>query len=141
MKDSVAAVIGFALATDSTNQLFRFAESTRLLNEGDYEPCIRICQGLIAENDSLADAYYNIGLAYFNQAIQLDKVSQRTRQKRRQIQAFYEQARPYLERYRALAPKEEEKWVPVLYTIYLNLNMGTEFDEIDRIRMKMKRKQ
>lgn len=140
MTDSVAATVRYALSIDSTNQLFRFAESTRLLNTGKYDECIQICQELIAENDSLADAHYNIGVAYFNQAIQLDKVSQRTRQKRRQIQEFYEKARPYIERYRTLAPNEKEKWVPVLYTIYLNLNMGKEFDEIDRIRMKMKRK-
>lgn len=39
-----------------------------------------------------------------------------------------------MERYRKLAPNEKDKWVPILYTIYLNLNMGKEFDEIDRFR-------
>lgn len=137
--DSVIAIVDYALSTDSVNQLFRFAKSTVLLNTGKYKECIDICNQLITENDSLPDAHYNIGLAYFNQAIELDKVNQRTRQKRRQIHAFYEKALPYLERYRQLAPGEKEKWVPVLYTIYLNLNMGKEFDEIDHIRMKMKK--
>lgn len=140
MVDSVSTTVDYALAIDSTSQLFRFAESTLLLNTGNYDESIRICQELIAEDDSLADAHYNIGVAYFNQAIELDKVTQRARQKRRKIQELYEKARPYIERYRALAPDEKEKWVPVLYTIYLNLNMGKEFDEIDRVRMKMNRK-
>ena len=138
MTDSATAIVNYALATDSTNQLFRFAKSTLLLNNGQYDECIRLCEQLIAENDSLSDALYNIGAAYFNQAIELDKVSQRSRQKRRQIQEYYEKSRPYIERYRALAPGEKQKWVPLLYTIYLNLNMGKEFDEIDRIRLKMK---
>ena len=139
LTDSVTAIVDYALSTDSLNQLFRFAKSTVLLNTGKYQDCIDICNQLISENDSLPDAYYNLGLAYFNQAIELDKVNQRTRQKRRQIHAFYEKALPYMVRYRQLAPGEKENWVPVLYTIYLNLNMGNEFDEIDRIRMKMKK--
>ena len=41
-----------------------------------------------------------------------------------------------MERYRQLAPDQKQKWAPVLYTIYLNLNMGKEFDEIDRLMKK-----
>ena len=32
-----------------------------------------------------------------------------------------------------MMPKEQDKWAPVLYRIYLNLNMGKQFDEIDRL--------
>ena len=38
-----------------------------------------------------------------------------------------------MERYRELAPEELRKWGPALYRIYLNLNMGRQFDEIDRM--------
>ncbi len=38
-----------------------------------------------------------------------------------------------MERYRVLAPKEKDKWAPVLYRIYLNLNLGKQFDEIDHL--------
>ena len=38
-----------------------------------------------------------------------------------------------MEHYRQLMPAEKDKWAPVLYRIYLNLNMGKQFDEIDRI--------
>ena len=43
-------------------------------------------------------------------------------------------SRPSIERFRLLAPDQKDKWMPLLYTIYLNLNMGKEFDEINRIR-------
>jgi hypothetical protein len=125
-----------ALAIDSTNIVFRFAKSNVLLNTGHYDECIRICKKLIEENDSLADAYYNIGIAYFNQAVQMDKVRQRNRKK---IMYDYENARPYLERYRQLAPDQYDKWIAPLYTIYLNLNMGKEFDEIEKTRNEYRR--
>jgi hypothetical protein len=50
------------------------------------------------------------------------------------IAALYEKSRPYLERYRQLAPDMMRKWSAPLYTIYFNLNMGKEFDEIDKLR-------
>ena len=45
--------------------------------------------------------------------------------------ALYRKCRPYMEKYRALAPDQKDKWRPVLYTIYLNLNLGKEFSEIE----------
>ena len=45
----------------------------------------------------------------------------------------YQKALPYIEQYRQLLPNEKAKWGPVLYRIYLNLNMGKQFDEIDRL--------
>ena len=34
-------------------------------------------------------------------------------------------------------PEEEEAWAPLLYQIYLNLNKGDEFDEMDAIMKAM----
>lgn len=131
MNDEAMKVADRALSIDSTSVLFRFAKSTVLLNTGRYGECIDICKKLIEERDTLADAYYNIALCYFNQAIALDKVRQRNRKK---LTQFYEQARPYMERFRELEPTRKELWLYPLYTIYLNLNMGTEFDEIDKLQ-------
>ena len=126
-----------ALEADSTSVLFRFTKSTALLNLGRYKECIDICLQLIKENDKFADAYCNIGLAYFDQAIELAKMQQ-NRSKRAKINKLYETAMPYLEQYKKLAPKARDKWLAPLYTIYLNLNMGKEFDEIDRLRNENK---
>ncbi len=136
LQDSAMAVVNKALAIDSANVLYRFTKSTVLLNTGKYDECIDICKRLLAENDTLADAHFNIGLAYFNKAIELDKVSQRYASARKKIIENYTKSRPYMERYRQLAPDQKQKWAPVLYTIYLNLNMGKEFDEIDRLMKK-----
>jgi len=126
-------VVDKALKTDSANQHFLFAKSTVLLDMGRYDETIALCDSLIARNDSLQQAWLNGGLAYFNKAVALDKNRQASKRRRQQLLGYYEKSRSYLERYRALAPDEKERWARPLYTIYLNLNMGKEFDEIDKI--------
>ena len=123
-----------ALKTDSTSLLFRFAKSTVLLNLGRYDECIDICKEVIKDNNSYADAYYNIGLAYFNQAIEINKDSKVYRSNKDKIVTLYKNSKPYMEKFRELVPSAKAKWLAPLYTIYLNLNMGKEFDEIDKLR-------
>ena len=52
-------IVNDALQTNDSSELFLFAKSNLLLNQGDYDECIAICDTLIARNDTLADAYYN----------------------------------------------------------------------------------
>ena len=132
--DSALVTADRALVADSTSRLFRFAKSTVLLNLGRYDETIALCQQLIAEDDSLADAYYNLGLAYFNQAVEVENSTLRPRRKRQQANKLYQQCRPWMEHYRQLAPDARDRWLPVLYTVYLNLNMGREFEEMEKLK-------
>jgi len=127
------ALCDSALVSDSLNHVFLFARSTVLLNLGRYEECIAISDKLIAEDKDYADAYLNAGLAYFNRAAKLSKNTIEARKQRSRMLAFYKQALPYIQRYRELKPDNKEKWGLPLYAIYLNLNMGKEFDEIDAL--------
>ena len=47
--DSAMVVVNQALNTDSTNVLFRTAQSTILLNQRKYDDCISVCKQLISE--------------------------------------------------------------------------------------------
>ena len=49
---------------------------------------------------------------------------------------MYQNAQSYMEKYRELAPDAIDKWGPALYRIYFNLNLGKQFDEIDKILKK-----
>lgn len=127
-----------AMEVNDSNQLFLFAKSTFLLNNGRYDECIETTERLIAINDSLAEAYFNIATAYLNKLLPLEDQPNAKRDKKT-ITALYEQACKYMETFRLLAPKEENKWAAPLYRIYLNLNMGKEFEEIDRLLQKNKK--
>ena len=63
----------------------------------------------------------------------LDKDVKSSAKYHQKIVDYYASALGYLERYRTLRPDEKDRWGFPLYTIYLNLNMGEAFDEIDKI--------
>lgn len=134
--DSAMQVVDSALEVDAKNQVFLFAKSTLMLSAGKYKDCISICDQIIAADSLMAEAYYNAGLAYFNLAVELDKNYQVSRKRSGEITKYYQQAMPYLEKYRQLEPDQTDKWALPLYTIYLNLNLGKEFDEIDKLMKK-----
>ncbi len=125
------AVADSALAVSDSSQLFLFAKSTTLLAMGRYAESIKIGEKLIGLNDSLPEPYFNVGTAYINIADRLD-----TKKERKLVKQAYQKAMPFMERYRELMPGEKQKWGPALYRIYLNLNMGRQFDEIDRLLRK-----
>lgn len=121
-----------ALAVNADNHIFLLAKATSLLNLERYEECVKVSERLIALCDSMPEPYFTIGSAYLNQALLLEK-DMKARDKKAQIRQYYLNARPYMEAYRKLAPEEKKKWAPALYRIYLNLNMGKQFEEIDRL--------
>jgi hypothetical protein len=123
------------LKVDSTDTTFLLTKSTVLLNLGDYEQAYKLSSLLLSKNDSLPEANLNAGLALFNQGVTLDK-SSRNNKNGRKVLKFYKEALPYLEKFRKMEPDRKDKWALPLYTIYLNLNMGKEFDEIDKLMKK-----
>ena len=122
------SVVNEALKTDTLNELYLFAKSTVMLNLKKYGDCLKFSDQLIKLNPNLADIYYNGGIACLNIAQRMD-----SRKYKKQIKKMYEKAKPYMEKYREMAPDEKDKWAPALYRIYFNLNMGKQFDEIDKL--------
>lgn len=127
------ALCDSALQVAPTDVVFRFAKSSVLLSQTRYAECIALSDSLIAQNDSLADAYLNAGLSYYYQGTAIENNTRTARAQRQQMLGYYRQALPYLQRYRTLQPETIDQWGLPLYTIYLNLNMGKEFDEVDRL--------
>ena len=120
------------LSMYADNQLFLLAKSVAELNLEKYEACVATSERLIALDDTLPEAYFNIATVKLNQALELEQRNE-PRQYRAQLTRLYMDARPYMEVYRKLAPEQKRRWAPALYRIYLNLNMGKQFDEIDRV--------
>lgn len=129
-------VADYALRADSTSKMALLTKSSVLLNMGDYDGCTAISDTLLKRDSTLAEAWLNSGLARFNKGVTLDKNVQTLKKKRQEILSCYQEALPYLEQYRKMKPDATDKWALPLYTIYLNLNMGSKFDEIDKILNK-----
>ena len=135
--DSAMTVVNEALTVVPDSDVYLAAKSNLLLEQGKLQECIEVSKKVIEVNQKLGDPYYNAGICYFNLAVEQDKNSHNSRKVKEQVEANYKKALPYLVKYREMEPKEQGKWAFPLYTIYLNLNMGKEFDEIDKV-MKQK---
>lgn len=134
--DKALDCTAYVLNVDTTNQMALITKSGLLLNVGDYATSLLVSEGLIKRDSTIAEAWLNAGLAYFNQGVTLDKNVQTLKKKRDEILGYYRKALPYLEQFRKMKPEMSDKWALPLYTIYLNLNMGTKFDEIDKLLRK-----
>lgn len=130
--DSALHLANRALQADPHSQMALFAKSAALLNLGRYDECLAASDSLIAINDTLPQPYLNAGMASLNSAVQLESRPD-AKQRRDEIHRRYETARHYLELYRRMMPNDKDKWAPALYRVYLNLNMGKQFEEIDGI--------
>jgi len=130
--DSLLMIADYGLQVNSKEPLFLLAKSIALLNLERYDECVSISKEMIALNDSLSEAYFNIATCYLNQALELEQKGE-PRKHREELRKLYAAARPYMEKYRSLLPDDKKRWAPALYRIYLNLNMGKQFEEIDRL--------
>ena len=121
-----------ALAKYPDRSLFLLAKSVALLELDQYDECIEVSSKLISKEPELPEPYFNIATCYLNQALELEKKNE-PRLYRQKLTELYTKARPQMEHYRSLSPQDQKRWAPALYRIYLNLNMGVQFEEIDRL--------
>ncbi len=126
-----------ALSRYPDRPLFLLAKSVALLELNRNEECIEVSNKLIAKNADMPEPYLNIATCYLNDALKLEQQKD-ARAHRDQIIDLYTKARPFMEEYRKLAPKDQNRWAPALYRIYFNLNIGKQFEEIDQLMRKMK---
>lgn len=127
------------IANTGGKAIHYYAKSNSFLSEEKYDECIACADSTIVLQKDFADAYYNKGIAYLNMAVISNEMSCKDVSNpqyaidKQKTQEFYRNARPCMEMVRKLQPEKEERWAPALYRIYLNLNLGDEFDEIDRL--------
>lgn len=122
-----------ALKQDSTSLLALMSKANTLLNLERNKECIEVCDKVISLNDSIAEAHFYAGTVCLNEALKMENNISAARKNKAKLKEIYEHALPYMERYRELRPDEKQRWAPALYRIYLNLNMGKKFEEMDKI--------
>ncbi len=132
LSDSIIGAVG-------DRAIYWYGKSQMYLGKAEYDSCIVCANNVISQDSAFVDAYYNKGIAFLNEAIVFGKTmdtdarSSTGKRDRARLRGLYQYAREPMERVRALAPDERQKWAQSLYTIYLNLNLGEELAEIERL--------
>lgn len=124
------------LAADANCLKAMYLKAFSLYQLEEEKACIEVSKQLVAADTAhlYADANFYAGELIMNE-LQTIYLPTRIRSKafeeaKREMKRVCSEALPYLERYRKLCPSQREKWAPLLYRIYLELNMGPEFEEI-----------
>lgn len=121
-----------ALSKDSVNVLFLLARHEICMLQKDYAKALSFGLSLLERDDSIATPNYNVGYIYYLKAQEAMKaINMPYRKRLTTAQEWYRKSMPYMQRYKQLAPEKKALWKPILYDIYLNLNMGKEFMEIE----------
>lgn len=134
------------IAFNATDPLYWYAKSVVLLATEKYDECIAVSDTVLKLSPAYADAYYNKGVSYCRLAQRrkenacLDLNDPKSEVDRGAVLALYRQARSPMESVRALLPDEPKRWASWLYEIYLNLNVGKSFDEVDKLIKSMNSK-
>lgn len=125
------------LSKDSTSVPALLAHCLAYLNLNDLDNCISAGLRLLQVDSANVNANYYIGAAFVSKALQVslpdNPQKESYRRARAQQKEFYVKAEPYLERYRKLSPQSKNRWAPLLYKVYLALNKGTKFAEIEKL--------
>ncbi len=122
--------------------IYWYTKSKMKLLDSDYEACIEFADSTLRRDPNFTDAYYNKGISYMNMAVIkqesacTDIKNPRFAQDRQEIRKLYANAMPCMQKIREMQPENIDRWAPPLYRIYLFLNKGKEFDEIDKILKK-----
>ena len=127
-----------ALTADSTSLKAMYLKAYALYHMEEEKACIEVAKKLVAADSAqyYVEANYFAGKLIMNELetiyLPTRASSKRFQEAKLEMKRVCAEARPYLERYRQLAPSQRDKWVPLLYRIYLELNMGPEFEDISR---------
>lgn len=125
------------LASHPRNLYFMLGRSISLINLAREPEAIETLQEMVSIDSALVEPYYYLGAAYYNLGEDIElplKVGTKTyKAADKARKEYFSKAMPYLETYRKMDPNRKDRWAPLLYTVYLVLNQGEKFAEINQI--------
>lgn len=124
--------------------IFRFVKGYVYQNQKEYDKAIEEYKICIEQDPGYTGAYRNLGICYCQMAQDLsdaastlDIKSKAYKAKKEEINAYYKLALPIYEHLRKIDdgsdPDVKNAWTNGLYTCYYMLNMGKEFEEIEKL--------
>ncbi len=129
--DEAMGYIDKALEQEPHSQLFLLAKHSVLMSQKKYDEALIYGKELLRDNPEQAIPNYNVGYIYYERAKDIMKQTDLSyREREKKAAAEYENCLPYIERYKMLMPNDKDRWYPILYDVYYNLNMGKKFDSL-----------
>lgn len=124
--------------------IFRFVKGYVYQNQKEYDKAVEEYKICIEQDPGYTGAYRNLGICYCQMAQDLsdaastlDIKSKAYKAKKEEINAYYKLALPIYEHLRKIDdgsdPDVKNAWTNGLYTCYYMLNMGKEFEEIEKL--------
>ncbi len=127
------------LAKDPTNVFYLYVKGYLYYNTKEYDKAIAAFEKTIEVDPTYAEAYSYMGVIYclqaqdFSENSTTDVNDPKYREDQVKLMEFYKKALPCYEKARQLKPDDRDLWLNGLYRVYYNLNMGPEFEEIEKL--------
>ncbi|WP_300701359.1 tetratricopeptide repeat protein [Bacteroides sp.] len=127
------------LAKDPNNTFYLYVKGYLYHNMKDYDKAIEFYTKTVEVDPNYAEAFSNLGLIYclqaqdFSEKATTDVNDPKYKVDQTTLKSFYEKAKPNYEKARQLKPDQKDLWLNGLYRVYYNLDMGPEFDEIEKL--------
>ncbi len=127
------------LAKDPNNTFYLYVKGYLYHNMKDYDKAIEFYTKTVEVDPNYAEAFSNLGLIYclqaqdFSEKATTDVNDPKYKADQATLKSFYEKAKPNYEKARQLKPEQKDLWLNGLYRVYYNLDMGPEFDEIEKL--------
>lgn len=127
------------LSKEPNNTFYLYVKGYLYHNMKIYDKAIEFYTRTVEVNPNYAEAYSNLGLIYclqaqdFSETATTDVNDPKYKDDQVTLKAFYEKARPNYEKARELKPEQKELWLNGLYRVYYNLQLGPEYEEIEKL--------
>ena len=125
------------LEVDTLRTAAYVARCNALLNLRRFDEVVATAKQLQQCDTLCAEAYYYMGTAdaALGAMVTLPKDARSAayKQAHKKQQTYYRKAMESIEEYRRRMPDDKARWAPLLYQLYLWLNEGKKFEEVERL--------
>ena len=145
MMDECIALADSMLEHVQDATIYWYSKSLMYLHKEQWLKSAEMAEVVLQREPEHINALYNMAVSYVNEASDCfinactDVRDPRSKTDREHVMSLYRKAMHPSEEIRRLRPDAVNTWAPLLYRIYLNLNMGAEFSEMEKEMKALKK--
>ncbi|MGL5016013.1 MAG: tetratricopeptide repeat protein [Bacteroidales bacterium] len=127
-----------AIALEPSNPTYYNVKGVILEEQKDEDGALECFNKALANDANNAETHNNIGRVYYNRAVAKEDVVSAIRDNRaynegkKEVNEMFKASLPYFEKAHKINPSERS-YIVVLRSIYYKLNMGKEYEEVNKL--------